>query len=170
MNTVVMRDQRLALGRTQSEIAKLLGIAPNTYSQYESGKREPDHSTLVRLSQILDLPIHQLLLEDKDIPRYEGFLGEGEKESVMEADMASSVSNEDRLLRLAEQLAAALAAQNGALSRFADSQTIQNGALDKLADSQLLAQQNIARALDKSGIPHPADRDSGTVPATAAVD
>ena len=83
--------------------------------------------------------------------------------------MESTISNEERYLRLAEQLAAALAAQNGALIKFADAQLVQNEALDKLARSQELAQENIARALDQGAVPHPVDRDAaGPVPSAAA--
>ena len=61
MNTDLARKQRLELGLTQAQIANSLGVAANTYSQYESGKREPDHATVLQLSSILRLPVNALM-------------------------------------------------------------------------------------------------------------
>ena len=33
---------------SQIEVAKLLNVAPNTLSQYENGRRDPDTNTLIR--------------------------------------------------------------------------------------------------------------------------
>ncbi len=37
-------------GKTQKEIANILGVATNTYTQYETNYRQPDIETLVKLA------------------------------------------------------------------------------------------------------------------------
>lgn len=56
-----IRSYRKALGMTQAELAEKLGLAPNTLSQYETGKREPDMDTLSRLADALEVSVDELL-------------------------------------------------------------------------------------------------------------
>lgn len=46
---------------SQKEIAKLIGVAPSTYSLYESGKREPDVEKLKLISKVLCVSADYLL-------------------------------------------------------------------------------------------------------------
>lgn len=48
----------------QKDLATKLGIAPNTLSQYETGKREPDFETLRRIADALDTSTDYLLGHD----------------------------------------------------------------------------------------------------------
>jgi transcriptional regulator with XRE-family HTH domain len=48
-------------GLTQAEVAKLLSIGESTVSFYESGKRQPDYETLVRLSEAFKVSTDFLL-------------------------------------------------------------------------------------------------------------
>ena len=41
-----IREVRLQSGISQKELATAIGVAPNTLSQYESGKRAPDYDTM----------------------------------------------------------------------------------------------------------------------------
>ncbi|OPX42455.1 HTH-type transcriptional regulator ImmR [Ruminiclostridium hungatei] len=41
---------RIQRNMTQKEIAKILGVATNTYTQYETNYRQPDIGTLVKLA------------------------------------------------------------------------------------------------------------------------
>lgn len=52
-----IREQRMALGYTQSDIAKMLGIAVSTYAHYESGNRTPDLEKACQLCSILNITI-----------------------------------------------------------------------------------------------------------------
>ncbi len=47
--------------KTQSEIAKNLGITQRTYSNYESGNRQPDQITLIKIADYFDVTIDYLL-------------------------------------------------------------------------------------------------------------
>ncbi|MDR4995344.1 helix-turn-helix transcriptional regulator [Bacillus altitudinis] len=46
---------------TQQYMADKLGISRPAYTAYELGKREPDHNTLIAISNILDVSIDFLL-------------------------------------------------------------------------------------------------------------
>lgn len=48
-------------GLQQKELAKLIGIKPQTYSAYEIGRNEPPTEILVRLSLLYDVPIDVLV-------------------------------------------------------------------------------------------------------------
>jgi len=56
-----LRQIRKEKGLTQAEVAKLLSIGESTVSFYESGKRQPDYETLIRLSETLHVSIDYLL-------------------------------------------------------------------------------------------------------------
>lgn len=51
-----IRDQRLAQGHSQAEIARRVGITPSALSQVERGVRGPSGDTLVRLWEVLGVP------------------------------------------------------------------------------------------------------------------
>lgn len=48
-------------GLQQKDLAKLIGIKPQTYSAYEIGRNEPPTEILVRLSLLYDVPIDILV-------------------------------------------------------------------------------------------------------------
>lgn len=54
-------NARKALKKTQQEMADYLGISRQAYSNYETGKREPDYETLLKLGEYLDCRIDYLL-------------------------------------------------------------------------------------------------------------
>ncbi|MDT1940455.1 MULTISPECIES: helix-turn-helix domain-containing protein [Carnobacterium] len=51
---------------TQQEMAKLLNVSQNTYSQYETGKIEWTASTLVKIADYFDVSIDYLLDRTKN--------------------------------------------------------------------------------------------------------
>ena len=51
-----IRDQRLARGLSQAEVARRVGITPSALSQVERGVRGPAGDTLVRLWEVLGVP------------------------------------------------------------------------------------------------------------------
>lgn len=46
---------------TQQNVADLLNIQRPTYTRYETGEREPDFETLIKLSEILEVSVDYLL-------------------------------------------------------------------------------------------------------------
>lgn len=61
----MMRELRKAKGYKQKEIAELLGISPQTYNGYETGRNEPPVELLVRISYLYDIPIDILVQKDR---------------------------------------------------------------------------------------------------------
>lgn len=56
-----IKEARMARGLSQKDFAAMVNIAPNTLSQYETEKREPDLKTLVRISRSLGVSVDYLL-------------------------------------------------------------------------------------------------------------
>ncbi len=52
----MIREQRLASGLAQAEVARRVGISPSALSQVERGVRGPGGDTLVRLWEVLGVP------------------------------------------------------------------------------------------------------------------
>ncbi|MGJ9384293.1 helix-turn-helix domain-containing protein [Salipaludibacillus sp. CF4.18] len=53
--------RKIKTSKKQEEVAKDLGVARSTYGAYEQDKREPDQSTLIKLSDYYDVSIDYLL-------------------------------------------------------------------------------------------------------------
>lgn len=56
-----LKEARERKDMTQSELAKAASIGESTVSFYESGKREPNYETLIKLANILDTTPNYLL-------------------------------------------------------------------------------------------------------------
>lgn len=56
-----LRSQRVRSGMTQEELGRALEKSKNNISQYETGKREPDLHTLVRLAELFGVTVDELL-------------------------------------------------------------------------------------------------------------
>ncbi len=64
-----LKELRKERSITQVELSHRLNIGQNTYSQYETGKREIPLETLVQLAQIYDTSLDYLVgLTDYDLP------------------------------------------------------------------------------------------------------
>ena len=56
-----LRELRKAKGLSMKELGKMFGLAESTISLYESGKRQPDKDTLVRLANFFGVSVDYLL-------------------------------------------------------------------------------------------------------------
>lgn len=56
-----LRYLRTQKGKSQQNMADLLGITRQGYGKYEDGKSEPDHKTLVKLADYFDVSTDYLL-------------------------------------------------------------------------------------------------------------
>lgn len=73
-----MQMLRKKAGLTLKQLGKAVDKAESTISQYESGRREPDNETLLRIADVLGCSVDYLLgREDKKNPAPEGRGGEG---------------------------------------------------------------------------------------------
>lgn len=55
------REMREAVGKTQTEVAKYLGVSRQCYNNYELGNREPGIEILLRLSSYFGVSVDYLL-------------------------------------------------------------------------------------------------------------
>ncbi len=64
-----LRSTRAQRGYSQQELAAAVHVSPGTISHYENGSREPGGSTLIQISEILNVSIDFLMgITDVDIP------------------------------------------------------------------------------------------------------
>ncbi|QIB26062.1 helix-turn-helix domain-containing protein [Caloranaerobacter azorensis] len=61
----ILRKLRNEKGLTQSEVAKFLGVGRTTYTQYETGKSEPDVKTLKKLAIFFNVTVDYLINDGK---------------------------------------------------------------------------------------------------------
>ena len=56
-----IRDIRLSLGLNQKQVSTALNIQQNTFSQYETGKRQPSIHILPKLAKVLKCSIEDIV-------------------------------------------------------------------------------------------------------------
>ena len=61
-----IRELRKAKGMTMKQLGEVLGIAESTVSQYETGKRQPDNETLLRLGEFFDVTVGYILCAETE--------------------------------------------------------------------------------------------------------
>lgn len=62
-----IKEQRIKLKMTQSDVAKKLFTSRQTISNWEKGKNYPDLDMLIKISNFFQVSIDSLLREDKDL-------------------------------------------------------------------------------------------------------
>ncbi len=63
----VIKQKRLALGLTQKQVSKAVGLSPNYYQQLELGVNTPSFKTLLLLAKLLDIDLGDLNEEVSNI-------------------------------------------------------------------------------------------------------
>ena len=58
-----LKEFRLSKGITQEELAEKLSVGQNTISQWETGERIPRVPTVLKLAEVLDCNVGELLGE-----------------------------------------------------------------------------------------------------------
>lgn len=56
-----LKEQRSKKYKTQKEFADILGIPATTYGQYETGRREPDFTMLLKIAELLEVSVDYLM-------------------------------------------------------------------------------------------------------------
>ena len=80
-----LKKAREYSGITQNEASKTLKIAQNTYSSYETGRREPSLDMLAMLSKLFDVKSDWLigLTSDSGLDSISDIIAERERERVL---------------------------------------------------------------------------------------
>lgn len=66
-----LRELRKNCGLTMKELGAEIGVAESTISQYETGKRQPDYETLLKLGEFFGVSVGYLLgVEDNNPVKY----------------------------------------------------------------------------------------------------
>ena len=76
----MLRDLRRARGMTMKELGEKVGVAESTISQYETGRRDPDFETLLKLAEQFDVSVDYLIRGKI----YNGEIAEKMDESIRE--------------------------------------------------------------------------------------
>ena len=63
-----IRDLRRDRGMTMKELGAILGVSESAISQYETGKRQPDNETLLRLSEFFGATVGYILGAEEQKP------------------------------------------------------------------------------------------------------
>ena len=67
-----VRELRTKRGISQKEFASILQVPPNTYNQWENGKRQPDPEMLAQIAEYFDVSIEYLIGKDTSSRRPKG--------------------------------------------------------------------------------------------------
>lgn len=63
-----LREIRKQKGLNQRDVADAVGIARSSYANYECGRREVDHNTLVKLADFFNVSIDHILCRNEKQP------------------------------------------------------------------------------------------------------
>jgi transcriptional regulator with XRE-family HTH domain len=93
---------RQEAGYTQEELAKKMGLAKSTIAHYESGRREPDTKTIIKIANLFNISTDNILdnVRFKNEPKIVLYGADGKLVDI------SMLSKEDQeyVLSLAERL------------------------------------------------------------------
>ncbi len=78
-----LKQCRLNKNLSQKELAESIGVAPSTYSLYESGKREPDVEKIKLLSEILDVTADYLLFGNVALKYLDNVDGQDDADNII---------------------------------------------------------------------------------------
>lgn len=92
-----IKEYRKLAKLTQKELGKRIGVAESTISQYESGKRQPDYETLLKLSDYLGVSVDDLLGKEKNEVELDEYLEQikNRPEMRMLFKLAANATKED---------------------------------------------------------------------------
>ena len=87
-----LRILRKNKGLSMKELGEIIGVAESTISQYETGKREPDFETLLKLGEFFNVSVDYLLRGDS--------LSEGKAPTLNKKDERDIKKKMDEMLEL----------------------------------------------------------------------
>ena len=100
----MLRVARKSKGLTMKELGEKVGVSESAISQYETGKREADFETILKIGEVLDCSIDYLLRgeqEKKPTPVSEDGLDEQDRQLV---ELMKKLSADQKAFLLAQLL------------------------------------------------------------------
>ena len=67
-----LRELRKQQKMTMKQLGEVVDLAESTISQYETGKRQPDNETLLKLSEVFGVTVGYLLGAEENAPAESG--------------------------------------------------------------------------------------------------
>lgn len=61
-----IRELRKSRNMTMKQLGEVVGVAESTISQYETGKRQPDNETVLKLGEFFDVTVGYILGAEKE--------------------------------------------------------------------------------------------------------
>lgn len=102
-----IKELRTKFNLLQSDLAEMLHVRPNTISNWEHGKTEPDFDSLCTMARFFEVSVDYILgiADTKKPPTSDELDGLTPKQrKLMELMMAMSPEQQDELLKQAEYL------------------------------------------------------------------
>lgn len=65
---LILKNLRNSTGKSQAEVAKLLGTSQQVYQNYEAGRREANYDMLIKLANLYNVSIDYLLGREQNEP------------------------------------------------------------------------------------------------------
>lgn len=87
-----IREARKAKGLTMKVLGQKIGVAESTVSMYENGKREPDHATLIKIANTLEVSVDYLLCQT-DEPQEKKEVQQSEIPGLPDEDLIQLITN-----------------------------------------------------------------------------
>ncbi|NMP23422.1 helix-turn-helix domain-containing protein [Sulfobacillus harzensis] len=167
-----LRDLRVRAGLSQADVAERVPISASTVSRWESGERRPDLDHLMRLTDILDCSIQDIVdagelwetwrdereglipmsrLSDASTPEVSG---NALASVVMELAQAVRTQAENERRRLEKEKLQILEVE----SKKAEADRARAAAEKARAEAELILQQSLKASLEAAGLGVPAER------------
>ena len=91
-----LKKLRLDAGMTQAEVAKEIGVAKNTYCNWEGGTREPNILKIKMLAKLFGVSVDYLVGVEEDAAVYEMRVKYGGKRFAAYMDALRKLTEEDK--------------------------------------------------------------------------
>lgn len=98
-----IRTARLAMGMTQDDLARVVGVSRSAVAQWETGRAGQTRDTLMRVAKALHLPPAHLLLGEDSAPAATGLTGN--ELALLRLYRACAPGDQTILLQTARRLA-----------------------------------------------------------------
>lgn len=102
-----LKKYRKRINKTQRQVAELINVSTQTYQNYELRKRDPDFETLIKIADIFNVSLDELLGRECKMINV-NFLEKGQK-NIVEAVMQL---NRENLLKVEAYTLSKLEDQN----------------------------------------------------------